>query len=69
MSNLDIFLKRDIKAMIETSCQSVGYIRGYMTACYHLNQITKEVYLELKKCLAENFNNIIKKKGDMNVVR
>ena len=63
MANMNEFLKKDIKDMIKTAYHSVGYIRGYMAACYNTGHINKETLAELKEYLAKNIDNIMKVKG------
>ena len=64
MADLNIFIKHDIEMMIKTGCQSVGYIRGYTNACYHLSRITRETFIGLKNKLAENTDNQIKEQKE-----
>ena len=47
------FLKKDIKRMIKNDYHNLGYIRGYMAACYNTGQIDKKTLAELKERLAE----------------
>jgi len=49
------FLVKDIKNRIEDGFESVDYIRGFMVACYLLQEITKNTLEDLKVYLKEKY--------------
>jgi len=61
MTNTNDFLKKDIKDMIKNANQNIGYIRGYIAACYYTKNISTGTLSELKDYLAEKLDNIIEK--------
>jgi len=62
MTNINEFLKKDIKYMVKHSYHNISYLRGYLAACYNTGQIDKKTLEELKDYLAGNMDNIMRRK-------
>jgi len=47
------FLRKDIKYQIKNNMRNVEYMRGFIFACYQLDAIKSDTFIELKSYLKE----------------